>query len=140
MMDIEIRRLGPQDADLVLSTRGGVFDGPILAPQLHRKLAAPDQMLMAAIAPEGIVAMASGAIVLEPDKPPSFYLDEIGVHTDWQRRGIGLAIGRRVLEEARAMGCGTIWLATEHDNIAACALYARLGGKAQTGVVVYSWS
>lgn len=139
MKGIEIRRLGVQDAALVLSVRDGVFDGPILAPQLHRKLAAPDQLLMAAIAPEGIVAMASGVIVLEPDKPPSFYLDEIGVHEGWRRRGIGLALGRRVLEEARAMGCASVWLAMEQDNTAARALYARLGGQAQTDVVVYSW-
>ena len=136
---IEIRRLGLLDADLVLSVRDGVFDGPVRPDQVARKLTAPGQVLVGAIAEEGLVGMASGAVVLMPDKAPSFYLDEIGVHRDWRRRGIGMALGRAVLEEARALGCAGVWLATEADNAPARALYARLGAEAQSGVVVYSW-
>ncbi|MGI3186241.1 GNAT family N-acetyltransferase [Nioella aestuarii] len=136
---IEIRRLGLEDADNVLSVRDGVFDGPVRPDRLKQKLSAPGQLLIGAFSDGELVGMASGAVVLEPDKEPSFYLDEIGVHEDWRRRGIGLARARCVLTEARAMGCETVWLATEEDNIPARALYARLGGQAQTGVVVYSW-
>ena len=136
---IEIRRLGLEDADLVLSVRDGVFDGPVRPEQLRHKLRAPGQLLIGALADGALVGMASGAVVLMPDKAPSLYLDEIGVHEDWRRRGIGLALGQSALTEARAMGCETIWLATEDDNAPARALYARLGGRAQTGVVVYSW-
>jgi ribosomal protein S18 acetylase RimI-like enzyme len=136
---IEIRRLGLEDADLVLSVRDGVFDGPVRPEQLRLKLRASGQLLIGALADGALVGMASGAVVLMPDKAPSFYLDELGVHEDWRRRGIGLALGRSVLTEARAMGCETIWLATEDDNDPARALYARLGGRAQSGVVVYSW-
>ena len=43
------------------------------------------------------------------------------------------------MERARARGCKGIWLATETDNIAARALYRRLGADETTGIVVYDW-
>ncbi|MCA9567435.1 MAG: GNAT family N-acetyltransferase [Myxococcales bacterium] len=51
----------------------------------------------------------------------------VGVHPDAQRRGIGRALMRRILEEARAAGVHRLELYVRADNDRALALYRSLG-------------
>ncbi len=60
-----------------------------------------------------VVGLASGTILRHPDKTPSFFINEVGVHEDFQRQGMGSALSRALMDEARARGCHGIWLATE---------------------------
>jgi ribosomal protein S18 acetylase RimI-like enzyme len=102
-------------------------------------LASPAHRLILALAGDRVVGMAAGALSLVPDKPPSFLLDELGVDADWRRRGIGRALVRAAMAEARAMGCSVLWVSTEGDNGPARALYRMLDGEEMTQVAVYSW-
>jgi ribosomal protein S18 acetylase RimI-like enzyme len=44
-----------------------------------------------------------------------------------------------LLAIARSRGCKGIWVATEGDNSAARALYAKAGARMTDGIVVYDW-
>jgi ribosomal protein S18 acetylase RimI-like enzyme len=138
MDGIEIRRLGPQDVSL-LRRAEGVFDHPVNVTEAKALAASEAHALIVALSGDRVVGMACGAVIRQPDKPPAFYLDEIGVHKDWQRQGVGRALLRAVLAEARAMGCAGFWLATEAENAAARALFDQAGGTEQAGVVTYHW-
>ena len=79
-------------------------------------------------------------MLLHPDKPPSFFVNELGTAEGWRRRGIGAALAERIVAEARAMGCDGVWLGTEADNAAARATYlqGRLGGREHAGFAASS--
>ncbi len=83
------------------------------------------------------VGMASGQVMLHPDKPPAFFINEVGVRETHQRRGIGKRLCAALIEAARAEDCKGIWLATESDNLAARALYRALDARETRDVVVY---
>jgi ribosomal protein S18 acetylase RimI-like enzyme len=70
--------------------------------------------------------MASGTVLLHPDKQPAFFINEVSVVEDLRRTGIATALCERLLEVARAKGCKGVWLATEADNAEARALYRKL--------------
>ena len=84
--------------------------------------------------------MASGTVLLHPDKPPAFFVTEVGVACAWQGQGIGTALCRRLIARARGRGCKGIWLATEEENAAARALYRRVGGRETAGIVLFDWN
>ncbi|MFV2002826.1 MAG: GNAT family N-acetyltransferase, partial [Paracoccaceae bacterium] len=66
-------------------------------------------------------------------------VNEVGVHDDYLRRGIGSRLTKALLDLVQADGDYDIWLATEHDNVAARALYNKLGARETGGIVVYDW-
>ncbi len=72
--------------------------------------------------------MATGTVLLHPDKPPAMFVNEVGVREEWQKQGIGRAVMERLIDVARARGCQGIWLGTEPDNEPALALYRSMGG------------
>lgn len=65
---------------------------------------------------------------------PSIDLVSMWVAPDARGRGIGAALVERVIEHARAIGAGAIYLMVTEGNTAAAQLYARCGF-AWTGVV-----
>jgi ribosomal protein S18 acetylase RimI-like enzyme len=136
---ITIRKLGPPDLAALLAVPDGIFDRPILPDQAAAVLHAQDHDLVAALAEDTIVGFASGAVLLHPDKPPAYFVAEVGVDDAFQRRGIATRIMATLIEIARARGCIGVWLATEDANGPARALYRKLGARETTGVVVYDW-
>jgi ribosomal protein S18 acetylase RimI-like enzyme len=135
---ITFRVLGPSDLDLLVSVRDGLFDNPVDAAQAVAFLADPLHEIVLAYAGDDAVGMATGTVLLHPDKPPVMFVNEVGVREDWQRRGIGRAVTERLMEVARARGCKGIWLGTEPDNDAALALYRSLGGEEEM-FVGFGW-
>jgi ribosomal protein S18 acetylase RimI-like enzyme len=135
---ITFRVLGPSDLDLLVSVRDGLFDNPVDAAQAVAFLADPLHEIVLAYAGDHAVGMATGTVLLHPDKPPAMFVNEVGVREDWQRRGIGRAVTERLMEVARARGCKGIWLGTEPDNDAALALYRSLGGEEEM-FVGFGW-
>lgn len=95
-------------------------------------------MVFATLA-ERVVGMASGTVLLHPDKPPALFVNEVGVDEDLRNQGIGAALTQRLLDMGRARGCEGIWLATEGDNAPARALYRKLGARETKEIVVYDW-
>lgn len=136
--NIMFRLLGPSDLDLLLSVRDGLFDNPVDPVQAAAFLNDPLHELVLAFDGAEAVGMASGTVLLHPDKPPAMFVNEVGVREAWQRRGIGKAVTEKLFETARARGCRGIWLGTEPDNIPALALYRSLGGQ-RVDVVGFGW-
>lgn len=116
-----------------------VFDHPVRADQLDAFVGDAGHELVFAMEGATAVGIASGCVLLHPDKAPAFFVNEVGVLEAWQRRGIGAELTQRLLDLARARGCEGIWLATEAQNVPARALYRRLAARETGGIVVYDW-
>lgn len=135
---ITLRRLGPDDLDILLDIPVGLFDFSVDATQAKAFLADPLHVLVLAFDGSFAVAMASGNVMLHPDKPPAFFINEVGVREAYRRRGIGRAVTEKIMQIARERGCKGIWLGTENDNAPAIALYRSLAGAEFPGVY-FGW-
>ena len=116
-----------------------VFDNPVDPEQLTRFQADPGHHLVFAMLEDKVVGFASGVVMLHPDKQPIFFVNEVDVDPEFQRRGIATALCERLIARARDEGCKGIWLGTEADNTAARALYRRLEGRETPDIVIYDW-
>ena len=85
-----------------------------------------------------LVGFASAVHYVHPDKPVQLWINEVGVAERWRRRGVGRRLVEALLAHARTLGCEEVWVATEHDNVAAQQLYASTGGK-PAPVVMYAY-
>jgi ribosomal protein S18 acetylase RimI-like enzyme len=117
----------------------GVFDGPIVTEHTARFLASAEHEMAVALAGDLVVGMASGVAYYHPDKAPQFWINEVGVGDDWLRQGIATKLITAILKRARERGCVYHWLGTETDNLAARALYRKLGGTEETDIVLFDW-
>ncbi|MEV0712739.1 GNAT family N-acetyltransferase [Nocardia aurea] len=61
------------------------------------------------------------------DDPSEVYVQDVMTHPDHRRRGITRRLMARVLERAREMGCGRIFLTSEPHNQAAHRAWVALG-------------
>ena len=122
-----------------LLTGSDVFDFPIKPDQLAAFLDDPGHVMELAVCDGVLVGMASATVLCHPDKSPSLFVNEVSVHADFRRQGIGTALMQRLVSGADSLGCRSVWLATEADNTAARGLYKAFHGNEQTGVVVYHW-
>ncbi|WP_333715033.1 GNAT family N-acetyltransferase [Yoonia sp.] len=136
---ITLHLMGPDDLARLLAVAEGVFDNPVRADQAQAFLDDPAHVLVMAYAGDQAVGMATGQVMLHPDKAPAFFVAEVGVRDEWQRQGIARRMCARLLDVARARGCEGIWLATEADNVAARALYRSLDARETGDIVVYDW-
>ena len=136
---ITLRRLGPDDLETLLAVRDGLFDNAVLPEQAKAFLADPLHEIMLAFDEEEAVGMATGQILLHPDKPPALFIAEVGVREEYQRQGIAKRLCEALMRHARDRGCQGIWLATEADNTPARALYRSLDARETGGIVVYDW-
>ncbi|MCG6883027.1 MAG: GNAT family N-acetyltransferase [Silicimonas sp.] len=136
---ITIRNLGPEDAFVLDRVRPGTFDHMPDPDRVWSFLATRVNELVVALDQGEVVGFAFGTVMMRPDKPTAFYLDEVGVHEDYRRQGIARRLLARIRELARDRGCESFWLGTEGDNAAALALYRALGGREMSGVSVFEW-
>lgn len=137
--EITFRQLGPDDLDLLLAVRDGLFDHPLRPDQARAFLADAGHEIVLAFAGDEAVGLASGTVLLHPDKAPALLVNEVGVRERWRRRGIGRAVTERLIGIARARGCDAgIWLGTEPDNAAAMALYRAMGSDEEP-LVGFAW-
>ncbi|UYV36234.1 GNAT family N-acetyltransferase [Rhodobacteraceae bacterium D3-12] len=128
------------DPDTAARLHGAeVFDHAVDPAQLTRFVSTPGHELIFACHGTRVVGFASGSVLLHPDKPAVFFLNEVAVADDMQRRGIATALCQRLLQRARDQGCQGVWLATEQDNAAARALYRALNGRETGDIVVFDW-
>jgi ribosomal protein S18 acetylase RimI-like enzyme len=136
---ITLRRLGPDDLDVLLAVKEGLFDHTIRPDQAAAFLNASSHEIILAFDAGEAVGMATGQVLLHPDKPPAFFVAEVGVRESHQQRGIAKRMCAAFIALARDRGCEGIWLATESDNVAARALYRALAARETEGIVVYDW-
>lgn len=116
-----------------------VFDNPVDKEQLEAFVSDSGHEMVFAMSGNKVVGMASGTVLLHPDKQPAFFVNEVGVNEDMRCLGIGASLVQLLIELARDLGCQGIWLATESDNAEARALYRKLGARLSEAVVVYDW-
>lgn len=138
-MNIDVRRIGPSDADLLNRVGEDVFDGELQLDRLTALLADSRHLLVVAIRDGEVIGQAQGTIHLSPDKPDSLYIDNMGVTPALWRKGIGGRLLDQLLEWGRERGCRDAWLVTEPDNTEARALYESRGAEPQP-VVLYAYS
>lgn len=116
-----------------------VFDNAVDAEQLLAFVAGDAYELVFVMVGAKVVGMASGCVLLHPDKQPAFFINEVGVNENMRMRGIGTALTQKLMALAQAKGCADIWLATEVDNVEARALYKKLKARETKDIVVYDW-
>ncbi|MGQ7845269.1 GNAT family N-acetyltransferase [Granulosicoccus sp. 3-233] len=134
---LSFHHLQPGNASLLKGA--AVFDNPVDRQQLAAFVADCGHRMVFATLGEEVVGMASGTVLLHPDKQPAFFINEVGVIDAMRGRGIGARLVQMLMQEARDSGCQGIWLATETDNLAARALYSKLDARLTETVVVYDW-
>ena len=131
-----VRLLGPDDAAVLDNLVTDVFDGPVQPALVQEFLNDSRHHLAVAVLDGQVIGMASGVHYLHPDKPNAFWINEIGVAPAHQTQGIGRALMERLLEHAKALGCGEAWLAVDADNAGARQFYAALGGQEKAVISV----
>ena len=122
---ITIRQLRAGDAAVLGNVAPGVFDNPVRPNLAERFLATPNYRMFVALDSGLVVGMVTGFSHFHPDKDEDFFVNELGVDDQYQRRGIGTRLLEAILAEARAMGCSEAWLGTENTNVEALALYRK---------------
>lgn len=122
---MEIKILGPGEEDILLRAAPDVFDEAV-DPQASRAfLADPRHHIAVAIDQESVVGFASAVHYFHPDKPtPELFINEVGVASTHQRRGIAKALMQAVCAHGRTLGCAQAWVLTDHQNLPANRLYA----------------
>lgn len=140
-MSITFRLLGPADAVLLERADPDVFDGPVDAARIDEFLNDPRHHIAAAIDEQGVIrGFASGVVYVHPDKRAQLFVNEVGVVPAFQRQGVAMQVLSTLLDHGRSLGCVEAWVATEHDNLPARALYKKLGGReAPEAIVMYTF-
>jgi len=135
---ITIRNLGPEDAQILDRVRPGTFSS--LDPsRAWGLLATRVNELVVALEQGEVVGFVYGTMLMRPDKPSVFFVQEIGVNAAYRRRGIGRRLMARVTDLAMDRGCERVFLMAEPDNAEARAFFASLEGEERGSHVVYDW-
>jgi ribosomal protein S18 acetylase RimI-like enzyme len=132
---ISIRALAPGD-DALVRAASALFDDPPDAVATARFLTSDTHHLLLAVddASDRAVGFITGVELTHPDKGTELFVYELGVGEAERRRGIGRALVEALAAVGRSRGCRSMWTATEPDNDAALALYARTGARRSTQV------
>ncbi len=129
-MAITIRELRDGDEEILDRVAHGVFDRCVQRHWVRDFLQDRGHHLVVAIEDDVVVGMISAVVFLHPDKAPQLWINEIGVGSAHQRRGIGRQLVDATLALARALHCTCAWLGSEPENLTAHKLYERAGGTA----------
>ena len=116
---VQVRPRGPDDDAWVATSLRSAWGSVLVARkgELHDASPLP-----------GFVAELDGApvgLALCAVRGPEFELASLW--TGVEGRGVGSALVRRCVDEARAAGCRRLWLITTNDNVRAFGFYQRLG-------------
>jgi len=133
---VEIRRLGPDEEDLLRAAVRLLRDVEAPAPDLF--LQDPRTHTFVAIDDGSVVGAAYGYELLRPEGRWMILLYEIGVAEPQRRQGVGRALMDAFVAFARSKGHTKMWLVTDAGNEAARRLYEGAGGE-PTEELGYWW-
>lgn len=136
---IEIRHLGPDDAEVLQSVNADVFDNPVDARWAAEFLADPRHHIIVVIDAGCVIGMITAVNYVHSDKAPQLWINEVGVAESHRRQGIGRRLLDAMLAHGRTLECTEAWVGTEGDNIPARALYES-GRSAPEDFVLYSFN
>ncbi len=140
---MEIIRLRPSNAALARETflmMGEAFDDPGRTPLT-------DQYLVELLARENFWAYAAvlddqavggvTAHVLPMTRTESgeLFIYDLAVRSEWQRRGIGRSLIRRLREDGAAAGIAEMWVPADNEDTDALEFYRRTGGAEQAATI-----
>lgn len=119
-----------------------VFDEPLDSEQAALFLSNPDNVLFLAIDDDIAVGFLTAHRLQRLDaRKAEVLLYEIGVHEDYQGRGIGRALIEAVNQWASDVQADTVWVLTETYNAPAMALYTNTGGiEDPPGVTLFAYN
>ena len=126
---IKYRKLSLSDLNTVLEMNVSFRPGFIEPCAAEHFLSDSRNWLYAAIEDEHILGFAYGYEMNRLDRAePMLYIHEVGVKETHQRKGIGYNMMCSLLSECEKQGICKCFLTTYQNNIAANALYRKLGG------------
>lgn len=134
---VEVRVLKSEEAELLNNVAVDVFDNQIDAKWCAEFFTDERHHLAVAILDKQVVGIASAIHYVHPDKAPELWINEVGVSSLYQRKGIAKKLMNVLFEHAISLGCSEAWVLTEADNSGAQKLYTSVGGKEETERPVY---
>ena len=137
-MRTDIVRLKPAEAPLLSHIALDVFDAPIDPARLAAYLSDPCHLMVIAVTDGEVVGQARGMVHRHPDLPTELYIDNLGVTPDRRRERLATRMLDALVAWGWELGCEQAWVATEPDNAAARALYAKRGAEAEA-VVMFAY-
>lgn len=120
--------LSSDDLPLLLDSAEDVFDNPVDESLAREFLADPRHHIVVALVDGTVIGFASAVHYIHPDKPPELWINEVGVATSHQGKGIGKAIMKEMLKLGGRLGCVNAWVLTDKNNAPANGLYKSVGG------------
>jgi GNAT superfamily N-acetyltransferase len=117
-VSVTLRLAGPGDAAQLLAAHPDVFDSQpdpsltrdfLSAPHLHIAIALQDAL---------VIGMCSGTVYHHPDKPPQWWINELGVAGPWRRQGIASRLVALCAQEAARSACAEIWVIADPTPMA----------------------
>ena len=116
---VSVRPLESDDADwarrVLVSTWGSVF------------AARKGELVDTSVLPGFVAALDAADVGLAIVAPRGPEYEVVSVSTSVEGRGVGRALLRRCVDDARETGCRRVWLTTTNDNVRAFAFYQRFG-------------
>jgi aminoglycoside 6'-N-acetyltransferase I len=138
MPEVVCRILRPDDLAALARVADGVLDRAVDEAQARALLADAAHVLAVAEDGDQVVGALLAVVARFPDKPPELWVNEIGVADRWQGQGIGRALMRLALHEARARGCVAAWVAADRTE-QAMGFYRALAGEEEAGISHFTW-
>lgn len=116
-----------------------VFDYPIDPTYVANFLSSPIHHLVVAMNDTGeIIGFVSFVDLYHPDKATQVFVNELSVHEDYQRQGIGTALMNHVFQYATDHAY-YVWVATEMENEDADTFYQKLTPDSRQDSYFYDW-
>ena len=103
------------------------FDGPSRPEQTAAFIREAGHHLIVAYVEGEPAGFVSATEILQPDKLPELFLNELGVAEPMRRRGAATAMMAELERLGRELGCTAIWVLTDENNPAAMATYTKAG-------------
>jgi len=127
--DWKVRRAALQDNSQVCDALRLVDQREITDPSAVEKfLSDPACYLLFATDGDEVVGSLNGYALKRPYRPePQFLLYEVGVKEKYRDQGVGTALVRAFVSEARAAGAFEVWVLTDRTNTAALRIYEKSG-------------
>jgi aminoglycoside 6'-N-acetyltransferase I len=130
-----VKTLSKTDVSLLLKIADDVFDNPIDEKLAIEFLNDPRHHIVVAIIDNQVIGFASAVHYVHPDKPAELWINEVGVASEHQNKGIGKAMFRELFQLGKSLGCTTAWVLTDKDNLPANKLYQSAGGETSETVM-----
>lgn len=130
-MTFDIHIINSANLGLLDVVAPDVFDTPIQPQLLAAFCDQPSHFMAVAEVHQLVVGQIRAILHLNPDEPPTLYIDNLGVTPNQKRKGIARALMNTAWNWGRAQGAKSFWVATEWQNDEAKAFYAAFALKEQ---------